>query len=430
MTHSAIPSGIARYRDPAFRRLLDRARRSLESTGGDLGRTIGVTEPTEAERKAISGITGKYHRPGIRRVEIPLRDLDAAVQASAGLTLPALLEEIGPPLRNRPAENAADAAARKEVLDAVRASPLHASAWYREWVTSLVKDGTVSRLVRRPETADTLPLAVRVLEFLEARPSAKTLITLADLAVEVTGDTKALNVGRGRAGDTLPRLVLRALASRTASPRPESAEERRLLWESAGVVPDDLASRVLVLNLPAEGAGLGEWLTGAAAYGVPFQVTLHQLTELPISVRHPVVHVCENPAVMRRACAELGAATLPLLCTEGRPSTAFHRLAELITSSGGILRYHGDFDWPGIAMTNFLIARHHAVPWRMSVADYVGVITAEPGRIGDSGRIALKGTPQPTPWDPALADLMARHGHAVYEEAVADSLIADLGRVG
>jgi hypothetical protein len=135
MTHSAIPSGIARYRDPAFRRLLDRARRSLESTGGDLGRTIGVTEPTEAERKAISGITGKYHRPGIRRVEIPLRDLDAAVQASAGLTLPALLEEIGPPLRNRPAENAADAAARKTSQER-RCQAVSDSSWCGQAVAS------------------------------------------------------------------------------------------------------------------------------------------------------------------------------------------------------------------------------------------------------------------------------------------------------
>ncbi|MEV5414142.1 TIGR02679 family protein [Thermopolyspora sp. NPDC052614] len=424
-TVSPGPTGVARFNDPEFHRLLKAVRRSLERTGWDLGRTIVVKDPTEAERKAISGITGKYHRPGIGRIEIPLRDLDAAVQASTGLTLPALLEEIGPPLRDRPAENAADAAARSAVLEAARSSPLHSSAsWYRDWLTSLVKDGTVSRLLRRPETADALAQAVRVLEFLEARPTAETLITLAELAVRVTGDTKALNIGRGRTAEALPRLVLRAIAIRTATPRPDSAEERRRLWESVGVVPDDLASRVLVLNLPAEGAGLGEWLTGAAGLGVPFHVTLHQLTALPITVRHPVVHVCENPAVLRRASAELGSAALPLLCTEGRPSTAFHRLAEIITSGGGTLRYHGDFDWPGIAMTNSLITRHGAVPWRMSAADYVAAVTAE------SDHISLDGTPQPTPWDPALAELMAHHRHAIYEEAVADPLIADLSRHG
>jgi hypothetical protein len=100
---------------------------------------------------------------------------------------------------------------------------------------------------------------------------------------------------------------------------------------------DDLASRVLVLNLPAEGEGLGEWLTGAARYGTPFQVTLHQLDAHPIQVFCPQIFVCENPAVLRRACAELGPACPPLVCTEGRPSGAFHRLAGLVVGAGAEL---------------------------------------------------------------------------------------------
>jgi hypothetical protein len=40
--------------------------------------------------------------------------------------------------------------------------------------------------------------------------------------------------------------------------------------------------------------------------------------------------------------------------------------------------------------------------------------------------VNLAGRPQPTPWDPALAEAMTHHGLAVYEEAVADPLIADL----
>ena len=65
--------------------------------------------------------------------------------------------------------------------------------------------------------------------------------------------TKALNHGT-----LLSPLVLRALAIKTGLGRPGTARERRDLWEAGGVVVDDLASRVLVLNLPAEGAGLAE----------------------------------------------------------------------------------------------------------------------------------------------------------------------------
>jgi hypothetical protein len=42
--------------------------------------------------------------------------------------------------------------------------------------------------------------------------------------------------------------------------------------------------------------------------------------------------------------------------------------------------------------------------------------------------VKLSGPAQPTPWDPALADAMAATGRAVYEESVADPLIADLTR--
>ncbi|PRY02539.1 DUF2399 domain-containing protein [Allonocardiopsis opalescens] len=65
--------------------------------------------------------------------------------------------------------------------------------------------------------------------------------------------------------------------------------------------------------------------------------------------------MCENPAVLRRAAAELGPSTRPLVCTEGRHSAAFHRLAATIAAAGGCLRHHGDFDWPGIAITRSLI---------------------------------------------------------------------------
>ena len=232
------------------------------------------------------------------------------------------------------------------------------------------------------------------------------------LAAQITGDTKALNHGTG-----LSTLVLRALAVRAGVARPGSAAERRDLWDRAGVLVDDLASRVLVLNLPAEGEGLGEWLTGAARYGTPFQVTLHQLAAHPIRVSCPRVFVCENPAVLRRACAELGAACPPLVCTEGRPSTAFHRLMGLAVGAGAELWYHGDFDWPGVAIAADVIARYGGRAWRMGASDY---------RSAASEGVRLTGEPVNAPWDPELLEAMRVTGHAVYEETLGDQLLADL----
>jgi hypothetical protein len=64
--------------------------------------------------------------------------------------------------------------------------------------------------------------------------------------------------------------------------------------------------------------------------------------------------------------------------------------------------------------------RHRASPWRLGAADYLAGVRA------DSEHVRLTGTPQPAPWDPELTEVMAATGRVVFEESVADPLIADL----
>jgi len=408
-------SGVGRYGGPEYVRLLAAARRSLERTGGKLDGRISVAEPAEAERKAVIGITGIHQPAGTKRLTIGLADLDAAMNRATGLGLAEVLAATGGPVRDRPGEAAALAAACADLLGVAEASPLHASCdWYRAWLAELVGDGSVTRFARQGD-GGSVAQAMRVLEFLAVRPAGTAPIELPALAARVTGDTKALN--HGTAAST---LVLRALALRFGVARPTSAAERRDLWDLADVIVDDLASRVLVLNLPAEGGGLGEWLTGAARYGTPFQVTLHQLAVHSIRLQPRVIYICENPAVLRRACGELGADCPPLICTEGQPSTAFRRLVRIAAAAGAELRYHGDFDWPGIAIAADIILRHQARPWLMSATDYVA------GARANDRYQSLIGDPVATPWDPALAEAMRATGRAVYEETVADQLVASL----
>jgi uncharacterized protein (TIGR02679 family) len=401
------------YEGPEYRRLLLGARRSLERAGGELSGSVSLSHPDEAERRAIIGITGQYRDARASRVAVRLADLDQAVREATGSGLAELLTELGGPLRNRPAERSTLAGARAAALGAAETSSLYAAqAWYREWLAEIGQDGSLTKLVNTGEQAR-LGQAVRVLEDLAGRAGAPVLLPV--LAAGVTGDTKALSHGT-----TLSTLVLRALAIRTGRDRPGTAGERRELWEANDVVVDDLASRVLVLNLPAGGRGLGEWLTGAARLGVPFYVTLHQLMTLPLTIRGTLVRVCENPAVLRRAAAELGAGAAPLLCTEGRPSAAFGQLADAVVGGDGELRYHGDFDWPGLAIASAVMRRHGARPWRMGACDYVAGVRA------DAEHVRLTGTPQPSPWDPELSEVMAKTGRVLYEEHVADVLIGDL----
>jgi uncharacterized protein (TIGR02679 family) len=401
-----------RYAGPDYRRLLDAARRSLERTGGSLSATVTVKQPDDAERKAIIGITGQYRPEGAIQIAVRLADLDAAVRETTGGGLVVLLERIGPPVKDRPADRRRLADGREATVRSLQKSLLNDRDWFRAWLTEIVADGTLTRLVNAAD-AGRVGQAARVLEAIEQRAEP---VQLAELAAATTGDTKTLNHGT-----TLATLVLRALAIRAGTSRPGTTEQRRELWDSCGVIVDDLASRVLVFNLAARGDGLGEWLTDAATRGVPFYVTLQQLIAMPVApLAATTVHVCENPAVLRRAAADLGPRSRPLICTEGQPSTAFHRLAAALTNASGALRYHGDFDWPGIAIANSIINRHNASAWRMSATDYQEAIRE------DADHVKLSGLPQPTRWDPALADAMSATGRAVYEESVADPLIADL----
>lgn len=396
---------------PGYARLLESARRTLERRNAVLGGRATVPAPTDDECAAVSGLLGSDHLPGARSISVQLDRLDACVRRSTGQGLIELLETLGPPLRRPRDEESARRRLREDILAPGRDSPLTADAWYRTWLERIGGNGTVTKLVNLGDT-DRLRRAVRILEIVDSRTDTAPPLPLPSLAATTTGDTKALEHRT-----PLATLVLGALTERTGLPRADTAEAARALWEAHGVIGDDLASRVLVLGLPAAGAGLGEWLTDAAARGIPFQVTLHQLVTLPITVTAPVVHVCENPAVLRRAAAGLGAACAPLLCTEGWPSAAFHRLATAVRAGGGRLRYHGDFDAAGVAMARYAIDRHGASPWRMSAADYTAHV--------DDAFPALTGT-GPTPWDPELAEAMARHGRAVHEESVDEDLLRDL----
>lgn len=401
------------YDGPEFRRLLGQARRALERTGGDLSGSVSLSHPDDAERKAIIGITGQYRHERTNRIAVRLAELDRAIRETTGRGLPELLAELGGPLRDRPAMRNVRAGARDAAIREAETSSLFLSgAWYRDWLAEIGRDGTLTKLINTGEQAR-LGQAVRVLEYLAGRQHAPVLLPA--LAAEVTGDTKALNHGT-----LLSTLVLRALAVKTGMGRPRTAGERRALWEASEVVVDDLASRVLVLNLRAEGVGLAEWLVGAARHGVPFYITLHQLMTLPLTIRGAVVYVCENPAVLRHATAELGAESAPLLCTEGRPSAAFHQLADAVVGGGGELRYHGDFDWPGLAIASAVMRRHGAKPWRLSARDYLAGIRLH------AEHVLLSGTPQPTPWDPELSRAMVATGRVLFEESVANDLIEDL----
>lgn len=398
-------------RSPAWSRLLALARRSLERSGGELTGAVTLKLPSDVERKLIIGITGMHRSAGVKSMKVDLADLDEAVYSEHQISLVAALALLNGPVRNRPAEKSEENQARLAAeQDARQRVGGHAAQpWFETFLRQLAADGTITRLVRRGD-ADQLSWACEVLALLPVQS-----IPIPVLAERATGNTKALS------GTSVATLALRALSAKDGVNPPVTAGERRDRWESAGVIVDDLASQVLVAGLcPVEDHVVADWLRDAANFGIPFRLTLHQLTGDPTTLMDKHIYVCENPAVLRAAAAELADRCAPLICTEGQPSAACHRL---LSQATGTIHWRGDFDWTGLRTTAAAVSRYGAVPWRMSTADY---LTALDAPLVETE--ALKGAPAESPWEPELARVMAERGRAVMEERVIPELIGDLRR--
>lgn len=375
--------------------------------GVPLAGVVTLNPATPAQRQAAARLTGRAPGRG-SSLSVSLPAVDSAVRA-AGLApgLRSAVERLSGPIPDMAAERAQLAARRDAARTAAMACRHAGEQWYAAWLEELSSDGTVTRLLRAGRD-NVLAQAAAVLDLLPADD-----LPLPALAERATGDTKALS------RPPLPALVLRALARWQGTDMPATREARRTLWEAAGVIVDDLASQVLMLNLPARGSPLGRWLSEAAAHGMPFRVTLHQLMTMPVSLDVTELHVCENPAVLRAAAAELGPRCAPLVCTEGIASAACHRLL----SQAQALRWRGDFDWTGLRGMARAIARYQAVPWRMAAADYLAALAG-----GESE--PLKGPAADSPWDPQLSAEMRSAHRAVMEERLIPLLLRDLARPG
>ena len=344
-------------------------------------------------------------------LSVPLPELATRLRRTgAAPDLAAAAEAIGGPVRHLADERAAGLQRWDDALGTARSSWLSHLTWFRDWLSSISRDGTVTRLIRQGHGA-AIGQAIAVLEKLPGESDEGGAV-LSVLAESATGDEHALTEG------PLPALVLRALAAREGVDAPASPGAAQALWSAAGVVADDLASQVLVLNLRAGGEPVGRWLTEAADAGHPFRVTLRQLIAAPVLPWALEIYVCSSTAVMRAAAAELGARSPALVCTEGEPSVACARLLHSAVSSGSSVFWHADFSWPGLRGTATAVRRLHATPWLMAAGDYQAAAA--------SGGGPLTGRAEPSGWDPHLAEVMRMTGRAVSEDRLAPGLVAAL----
>ncbi|MGW2512480.1 TIGR02679 family protein [Streptomyces scopuliridis] len=405
---------------PGLDRVWKATRKRLEGNGLQATGALRITGLDTQEKTALSQLLGKALTSAT--VTIRLDVLDSRLRASAaGLGLVETLGALGPPLTDRRAVRA-DAEARREqvwasVAESLDVSPLRAEAWAGQWYDGLRRVGIPRGVM--PETAvRTFQQAVHVLTLLLG-PERTAVRGRGDLAAEVTGSAHGLDDGTW-----LARLVQRGIALAHGSELPDNAAGRRALWRLAAVTPDEVSSTVLAYGLRPLGDGWRERaLRERALHHAETHLTLRDLHVLKLTVPDgTVVHICENPRVVEAAAD--AACSQPLVCTSGSAATAVLTLLDALAATGCRFAYHGDFDWPGIALANRIIRRYAARPWRLNAEDYerlAGTTQAQ-----GVPQLPLAGERVHADWDPGLAPAMTALGIALHEEATLGLLVEDL----
>lgn len=413
-TEAVLPAWLA---DPALARVWEAVRRRLEQTGlAPAGRVV-VSDLDRAERHAVSGLLGAPVVADVVRID--LRVLDAALRERAGRDVATVvLLATGTAVRDRQAERSAGAARRDAPLAAARLwlaeRPASASQpWLEDWLSGVRRSGLLTR-VPAERSAPVLLQALAVLDVLTTAASAGALWSRSELAATHTGDAHGLEDDR-----PVGQLVIRGLAVAAGLAIPVSGADRRAVWERWGVAVDHVSTSCLTLGLRPVADGARERrLRLAADDGDPVHLTGWDLARLDLAVPAgtPVL-VCENPRVLE-AIAQRFRGNIAVVCGAGMPAIVVMHALRALAASGADLRYHGDFDWPGVAIANRLVAEVGVRPWLMSAVDYESAARAD--------GLPLRGVQVEATWDPELAAVMRARGVAVHEEAVLASLVGAL----
>lgn len=432
--------GAARLRrllgDEQLSWVIVRLRARLQS-GADLTGVVTLRSATPEQRSAVARLFGSPVRAG-GSARVSLDDLDALLRRSGAWTegLEAAVVALTGPVQRRSDAAVAELAAWDHAWTAVRtavaAHPRPAlRPVLRDWWEREVATGTARRTAGSPAAA--AELADQLAGVLVRLPADG--VAIGALAHAATGAAHALDPG------PLASLALRAARATAGLPaRQRSAAVDRETWAAVGVVRDEVSSTVLALGLPVDAPGAaGTALAAWAQVGEPVVLTLRQLRLHPPRWAPPaasgpsaraalvdppprVVWSVENPVVLTAVAdraLHLGVGPPPVVCTSGRPSAATVVLLEGLRGAGWEVRHHGDLDPDGISITQGLVQRVAARPWRMGAEDYREALAAGYGRRVAVGRVEAS-------WDSALGAEMASKQQVVEEEALLETLVADV----
>ncbi len=370
-----------------------------------------LNDLSNVERDALASLIGRPLRLA-GSMTLDTATLDAALRhAGIAASLRDALEKLDGPIVDRAAERIALQAQWNDLSARCDDARLTALIEQQRGM-SLVK-----RLARNPAAASQFLAAAQAV--LGKLPGDG--IPRSRLAAEVLGDAHALDQGRPVASLVLAALRLSpdSAEAPTRTDNPDAATESvRAVWAGAGVLVNELARPALLLNLPVD-----EGQAAGMTPGEPGYISLRALLRSPPrwdAAGHDI-HVCENPNLIAIAADALGSRCVPLVCTDGMPGAAQRTLLLQLARAGARLHYHGDFDWAGLRIGNWVMRACGARPWRYGAADYLSAVRDIPVRGRTLGPDSVEAD-----WDADLSAAMRTHDQAIDEEAIAETLMRDL----
>lgn len=447
-----VDDASAWWAAPPLARVWTRIGDRLEREGLVPHGLVTVSGLDREERRALSDLLGRSILTPRARIDLSRLDARLRARASAGAAAAGLVAAagavLGRPLVDRPAVRAERSARLSEpaaVLARWRESHRDAEDHgldqrLDDWVSALRRDGVLARV---EEPGVLVGEALEVLWHQRQHVVARTRrglgqiprptpppVARTELAARLLGDAHALDDDR-----RLGAVILRA--ARLLDSSASAGEPQRTVrddWESIGILTDRVSSTCLTLGLVTLTAEGSRRLTGTGTVARndtgarTDAATVRHLTwrDLDSGLRFApgqTVLVCENPRVVEAAADVRSAGTaagpggdVGLVCTSGRPALVTLEVLSRLLDAGADLRYHGDFDWAGVAMAEDLVRRFGVRPWRMGVEDYLAL----------PGRLPLQGQRVDASWDPELSAAMAHRGVAVHEEATLPDLTGSL----
>jgi uncharacterized protein (TIGR02679 family) len=384
--------------DSSLRPLWRASAEALDRNGLGWRGRLALPDLTSEGRRRL-GVLLEARMPATRRT-VSLDAVALGVERLTGTTFVDALRLLGcvPAGRREAALARRDATQQRRVaLDTATAAHLGGADWVTTWREAAWKDGLFAR-----HTADEVSTAVDRVGKVLARAGSGRSRT--EVAAQLLGDAHALDTSTRLAG-----LVTRALLAR------DGLADERGAWERAGLPLDLVSAPVLTWALPVLGAsGAADAVRTMTSAGLPIQLSVLALRASPLTIAPgtPIL-VVENPRLVEAAAERRMKAAV--LCTNGNPTTAPSLAIAQLKSSGASLRYHGDFDAPGLAMTGRAMDVG-CEPFHMSARDYLEAL-ADAAAAGVELPRDPAGAP-PTPWEPTLAVAFDEHRAVVHEERV------------